>query len=199
MVRLVHAGLRGAGLTVLGKTTGSRPSLLLPDGTEEEIKRRGPASILEQRKTLRRASEYGVDAYVIEAMSINPEYQRVEARSILEPNIVGVTRLALDHLSEMGDSLEGIANSIAESIPSEARVIVGDENLGKYASRSLEGLESGKPDTAVVKEVSDSLDYLEFDENIRLSLALASEVAESSEAVIGGTCKAAPEPGSLRA
>jgi hypothetical protein len=43
--RLIAAGLRASGARVLAKTTGSKPRLVFPDGSEREIPRPGPASI----------------------------------------------------------------------------------------------------------------------------------------------------------
>ena len=45
VTRLIAAGLRASGAKVLAKTTGSKPVLILPDGSEREIARPGPASI----------------------------------------------------------------------------------------------------------------------------------------------------------
>jgi len=203
VVRLVHAGLRGTGLKVLGKTTGSQPSLLLPDGREKEIERRGTPSILEQRSTLRYAADYDVDAYVVELMSIHPEYQRVESKGLLDPNLVGITKLALDHMPQMGENLGEIANSLAAGLPEDARVVVGDETFTKHVSWAegrpeLISIE-GESDEEKVKEISDSLPYIEFEENIQLALSITGEVDELSESVVTGMCDTVPDPGSLRA
>ncbi|MBS3765710.1 poly-gamma-glutamate synthase PgsB [Candidatus Bipolaricaulota bacterium] len=203
VVRLVHAGLRGSGLEVLGKTTGSQPSLLLPDGSEKEIERRGVPSILEQRSTLRHADDYGVDAYVVELMSIHTEYHRVESTRLLKPNLVGITKLALDHLPQMGESIEDVANSLAAGLPESAMVVVGDEAFTKHANWT-----QGRPELIsakdgsnreMVNKISDSLTYLEFEDNIQLALSIAGEVDELSESVVNGMCETRPDPGSLRA
>lgn len=203
VVRLVHAGLRGAGLKVLGKTTGSQPSLLLPDGSEKKIERRGNPSILEQRSVLRYATDYDVDAYVVELMSIRPEYQRVESKGLLKPNLIGITKLALDHLPQMGEDLGDVANSLAGGLPESAKVIVGDEAFTKHVSWS-----EGKPELItinkgsnreMVNRISDSLTYLEFEENIKLALSVSGEVVELSDLVVENMCETRPDPGSLRA
>ncbi|MCK7480234.1 MAG: hypothetical protein M0C28_25450 [Candidatus Moduliflexus flocculans] len=59
VTRLIAAALRGSGRRTLAKTTGSRPMLILPDGTEREIPRPGPATILEQKRLLRIARAEG--------------------------------------------------------------------------------------------------------------------------------------------
>src|SRR5512137_2539029 len=48
VTRLIAAGLRASGAKVLAKTTGSKPVVILPDGSEREIARAGPPSVREQ-------------------------------------------------------------------------------------------------------------------------------------------------------
>ena len=46
--RLIAAGLREAGFKVLAKTTGTLPRLILEDGSEIPVRRKGNANIIEQ-------------------------------------------------------------------------------------------------------------------------------------------------------
>lgn len=48
--------LRRAGLTVLAKTTGSQPRILIPSGDERAIARRGNPTPLVQRRVLYQAA-----------------------------------------------------------------------------------------------------------------------------------------------
>src|SRR4030043_114997 len=70
VTRMIAAALKEAGLPVLGKTTGSKPVLILPQGREKEITRRGLPTILEQKSFIRGAAVLGVRAGVAEMMSI---------------------------------------------------------------------------------------------------------------------------------
>jgi UDP-N-acetylmuramyl pentapeptide synthase len=124
VTRLLAAILREAGFRVLAKTTGSKPVLILPDGSEREIVRRGRPSILEQKGVLRRASRLRADAVVAEMMSIRGESLRAEANAIFRPVLLLVTNVRLDHLDDMGSTKEAIAATLAEAIPSGARVFV---------------------------------------------------------------------------
>jgi len=56
VTRLVAGALRESGTRVLAKTTGSRAVLIYPDGAEREIKRRGPPTVLEQKRVVRLAA-----------------------------------------------------------------------------------------------------------------------------------------------
>src|SRR4030088_1393476 len=54
--RLIAAALRAGGRCVVAKTTGSEPRLILPDGRDDIWQRRGPATIREQLRFVRRAA-----------------------------------------------------------------------------------------------------------------------------------------------
>jgi len=47
VTRMLASILSASGRRVLAKTTGSIPSLILPNGMEQEVKRKGAATILE--------------------------------------------------------------------------------------------------------------------------------------------------------
>ncbi len=70
VTRLIAAGLRASGAKVLAKTTGSKPMLILPDGSEREIARPGGASVREQVRLVTLAARLGADTLVAEMMSI---------------------------------------------------------------------------------------------------------------------------------
>src|ERR1700722_13098495 len=63
--RLIAAGLRAGGRRVVAKTTGTEPRLILPDGHEEPIRRRGPASVREQMRFFAQAARCGADTAVV--------------------------------------------------------------------------------------------------------------------------------------
>ncbi len=204
VVRLVHFALNQNGVRTLGKTTGSRPSLLLPGGREKEIYRRGPQSILEQRKILKLARHYDVDAFVIEMMSIKPEYKYAESVKILKPGILGVTRITVDHISEMGNSKKEVTEAVAASLPDDASVVVGDNDFLSYSSRLLESSETvqvrGSEGTkSITKKVLDNLDHWEFEENVQLALAIADQANIPPEKASKGMYRTNPDLGSLRA
>lgn len=204
VVRLVHAALIRNDIKALGKTTGSRSSLLLPDGTEENIYRRGPQSILEQRKILRKAHSHGVDAYVIETMSIRPEYRFVEARRILKPNLIGVTKITKDHLSEMGNDKKEIVEGMVTGIPPGRKVVVIDKDFLEYPIKfpqnsEIEKVRSSEKDNDLIEKVLANLDYWEFEENVRLALKIAEQANISPERATKGMMSTRPDAGALRA
>jgi len=112
ITRLIAAGLRQAGYRVMAKTTGSRPVVIYPDGQEEEIKRRGKPNILEQKKLVRKAAGQKVDYLVSEMMSIQPECLQAETSYLLQPELLVVSNIRLDHLEALGKTKEEIARAL---------------------------------------------------------------------------------------
>jgi poly-gamma-glutamate synthase PgsB/CapB len=119
--------LREAGDTVLAKTTGSQAQFVLPDGTVQDVPRRGIVSILEQKKVLRKAVELRANCLVVEIMSIRPESHFVESQQILKPDIVLVTNVRRDHTEAMGETETEIASVLRLDLPSAASVYVPEE------------------------------------------------------------------------
>ncbi|MEW5901801.1 MAG: poly-gamma-glutamate synthase PgsB, partial [Acidobacteriota bacterium] len=192
VTRLIAASLREAGISVLAKTTGSLPVLILPDGTEEIIKRPGLPTILESKRVLKRASVLGAEALVAELMSIQPECLRVESQKILQPQILVITNTRLDHREEMGWTKPDIAGSLSVAIPAGATVFILDcesrpefeDGALKRKARIFNVRENGKETWA---------------EQIQtLALAVASSVGLPTETSLRGMAKAAPDFGGLK-
>lgn len=127
VVRMLASVLREAGDTVLAKTTGSQAQFVLPDGTVQDVPRRGIVSILEQKKVLRKAVELRANCLVVEIMSIRPENHFVESQQILKPDIVLVTNVRRDHTEAMGETETEIASVLRLDLPPAASVYVPEE------------------------------------------------------------------------
>ncbi len=120
VTRLIAAGLRGGDQRVLAKSTGSLPRVILPTAEERSIRRRGPASPLEQRRVLLWAARQRCDAVVVEGMSIRPESLRSELRQIICPHVVVITNTYEDHLAETDNP----AVAFVDAIPTNASVFL---------------------------------------------------------------------------
>lgn len=207
VTRLLAAVLREAGFRVLAKTTGSMPVLILPDGSEREIVRRGRPSILEQKGVLRWASRLRADAIVVEMMSIRGESLRAEANAIFRPAALLVTNVRLDHLDDMGSTKEAIAATLAEAIPSGARVFVPEnEAYPVFAATSrargsklvrvdydAAAIIAGTPTMTMVPETG-----TEFPDNLRLVESAAASLGIAPPVIASGLAKARLDFGSLR-
>jgi poly-gamma-glutamate synthase PgsB/CapB len=201
VVRLIAAALREAGLETLAKTTGSRPVLILPDGTEREVERPGPASILEQKRLVRLGAELGAEALVAELMAVRPENLAAESRGILKPGLLVVTNVRLDHLEDQGPTAEAVARSLAASFgPGMTVLIPEDEILSAFREAARA---SGASLVAVPAAAAESLGAagvpgaLEFEVNLRLAAAVATRLNVEAGAASRGMAKARPDFGSL--
>ena len=65
VTRLIGAGLRAAGIPTITKVTGTFPRLILEDGSDVHIHRRGEANILEQVSIVRFAAKRKAQALVV--------------------------------------------------------------------------------------------------------------------------------------
>jgi poly-gamma-glutamate synthase PgsB/CapB len=114
--RLIAAGLREAGFKVLSKTTGTLPRLILEDGTEVSIKRRGKANIIEQLKIFTEAIKRKVNVLVVECMAVSPELQWVSEHKLVKSTIGVITNVRQDHLEEIGPELDDMAEALMFSL-----------------------------------------------------------------------------------
>ncbi|HHY45832.1 MAG TPA: poly-gamma-glutamate synthase PgsB [Firmicutes bacterium] len=208
VTRLIAAALRGGGLRVLAKTTGSAARLVLPDGAEVALNRRGGASILEYVPVLREAARQRVDAVVIECMAVRPEYQRFTEREILRATIAVITNARCDHMDEMGETEEDVARALCSVIPGEGAVFTAEDlhleiirrEAKRRGSRVVTLNEAGFPpgDCGEVAEIASRLSYLEFEENIGLALAVARYCGVEPDAARSGILGVTPDPGALK-
>jgi poly-gamma-glutamate synthase PgsB/CapB len=195
--------MREAGFTVLARTTGSKPVIILPDGEEKEIKRRGSPSILEGKKILRKATELQARALVLELMSIHPERGYCESVGIFKPQVLVVTNVRLDHLAQMGTSREDVACSLASSIPENGTVFVLQEEFFPVFQKAAERMSSTiiqipRGSFGEYLQAKNDLPSFELEENIRLALAVADFLGIDKKVALQGMIKARPDFGSLK-
>jgi gamma-polyglutamate synthase len=178
VVRLLASILRESGRVVLAKSTGSQAQYVLPDGTVEDVARRGLVSILEQKKALKKAVILKADCLVAEIMSIRPENHRVESQRILKPNMVILTNVRKDHTDAMGEREEDIARVLNLDFPKGAAVYVSqdsqqyiDEEIVQTRSLQLRVV----PRTSMLSPADrkSPLPRNEFSENLDLVAAVA--------------------------
>ena len=205
VTRLVAAGLRASGARVLAKTTGSKPVLILPDGSERVIARAGGASIREQVRLVALAAELGADTLVAEMMSIGPECLRAESRRILRPGTLVVTNVRLDHLDDMGRDRAAIARTLASAVPDGADVFVPEEEVheafagaARSAGARLHRVGREESGEGMGEEILGRSPLGEFEPNIRLARAVLGALGVDRTAADRGMAGAAPDAGSLR-
>jgi poly-gamma-glutamate synthase PgsB/CapB len=203
VARLIAACLRDVRMPVLAKTTGSIPSLIFPDGSEGEIRRRGNPTILEGKKILKTACGAGVQAVVLELMSIRPEFLQIEATRMLKPHILVITNSRLDHMDEIGPTREEIARSFASAIPERCTVVIPEEESFPVIQEKAEKVQAKM--ISVPKNfplglgmTEEDLPVSEVAQNFRIVLALMDYLGKDRDSAMQAAMQAAPDFGGVK-
>lgn len=203
VVRLIASCLRGSRMRVFAKTTGSKPCLIYPDGEEREIRRLGHPTVLEEKRVLGIAARAGVQAGVMEMMSIKPENLRVEAFRMIKPHIFVVTNIREDHVDELGKTREEIARSFASAIPKKSTVVIPEEEFYPVFRQRAE--KAGARIILVPREYAAGGDRPggespagEFEQNFRIALAVAELLGIDGENASRAAKKTPPDFGGLK-
>lgn len=196
VVRLISACLKDSRMLVLAKTTGSKPCLIFPDGNETEIRRRGHPTILEGKKVLKKASQTGVHAVVLEMMSIRPESLYMETIQMMKPHILVITNVRADHVDEIGKSKEEIARCFASAIPEKSTVFIPKEEFYPVFQRKAE--KAGTKLLLVPPGLSKNIPACEFEQNFRLALAVVEFLGKDRDKAYRAAVQAAPDFGGLK-
>lgn len=131
------AGMRANNIKTFAKITGIVPTIINEFGKEEIIVRRGAARVHEQFAMMRLAAKKAVNAIVLECMSLQPEYQRIETQA-LEPSLYIITNIGDDHFEEMGKTRSERIAAICGAIPARGKVLtVQDENFSEVQAFAL--------------------------------------------------------------
>ena len=203
VARLLASVLREDGRRVLAKTTGSQATLVLPDGSVEEIRRRGQASILEQKALLYRAVDLGVDVVVAEIMSIHAENHAAETHQLLKPTVVLVTNFRVDHTGAVGDTRADVAAVLALDVPERSRVFVPEvEAMPTFrdsaAARGARVTEVPAGTGASMIEEGKGPGPADFGDNLDLVVAAARSLGIDDDTIRRGVRGALHDIGAVR-
>jgi poly-gamma-glutamate synthase PgsB/CapB len=203
VTRLIAGMLREADLVTIGKSTGSFAAVIKPDGTDHPIQRTGSPTILEQITVIRDWVTPFVDAIVMECMAINPRYQKVSEERLIRSTIGVITNVREDHQDVMGETLPEIARSLMSSCPKNGILITAEQNpeildiMFEEARRKGTSLLVADPTKIRPEEVA-AFDYISFEENIAIALAIAELLNIPRHVAMTGMIKAPADPGVLR-
>lgn len=128
--RLLDAALRTK-YRVFTKTTGTDPVWIGTDGAEHPIRRWGPANIHEQLRMMRRAHRQRAQIVILECMAVQPELQRICQEQVVQSEITVITNIRRDHMFEMGETVEEIAQAFSSTVPRSGTVYTADEGTAQ--------------------------------------------------------------------
>jgi len=203
VTRLVAGALRESGTRVLAKTTGSRAVLIYPDGAEREIKRRGPPTVLEQKRVVRLAARLGARALVIEMMSVREECLSAESRLLIRPKVLIVTNVRLDHVDLMGETRDEIAACMAAAFPRNGIVVIPEEEVLPIFTERAAALGTklvvARKDREGAADPGTRAEAGVFAKNLRLAVEVARVLGVDDAPARRGMSVSKPDFGSLRA
>jgi poly-gamma-glutamate synthase PgsB/CapB len=200
-VRLIHAALEEAGFHPYGKITGTEANELETDGTEKPTFRLGAPSVLETLTSMARAFKGNppADALVFECMAVSPDLIELVSSRMVDPNIVVITNIQLDHLEEEGSSPEEIARSLANAIRPRSLVITGEDDPGAFGVVIDRATEL---DARLVSPAGDDIDpgileRLEWahPQNVALTLEVTRSLGIEDGIAVAGMLRSTREPG----
>jgi gamma-polyglutamate synthase len=201
ITRLCAGALRGGGLVVVAKTTGTAARLIYPDATEEPVYRKlGIANVIEQLPIVRRAVAFFPDALVMECMAVDPALQELNQAKLVRSRIGVVCNARDDHLAEMGPTIDDVARSLSRSMPRDGVCVTAErERIGvlrEEAARRNCRLVEVNPESVSEAEMR-GFRWITFKENVSIALAVAELAGVGRRAALEGMWAAPPDPGAL--
>ena len=201
VTRLIAAGLRGGGMKVIAKTTGTRASYITDNSREQPVLRLGMPNIREQIKIFRKAAAEKPDAIVLECMALRPDLQYTESVRIVDPTTVVITNIRADHLDVMGPTIKDIARHFVEAIPDNSTLFAAENSILRNQETNLHSRQI-KAHFSDADRVADTIvadfHYIEHKANVALALDVCKDLGVDENTALDAMRNAAPDPGVLR-
>lgn len=201
ITRLCAGALRGGGMSVVAKTTGTAARFIWPDGGEAPVFRKfGIANVAEQIAIVRQAAAECPDALVMECMAVQPALQEVNQIKLLRSTIGVVCNVREDHVAEMGPTLEDIARSLCRGVPEGGVCITAESEwlwvIHEECRRRRCRVVYADPESVSDAEM-EGFRYFTFKENVAIAIAVAEQLGISRGRALAGMYEAPPDPGVL--
>jgi poly-gamma-glutamate synthase PgsB/CapB len=201
VTRLIGAGLRAGGIPTITKVTGTYPRIILEDGSDVQVYRRGDANILEQLSIVRFAAERKAQALVVECMALEQQYQRITERQMIHASVGVITNVRLDHIDIMGRTLPEIAKVLGETIPVRQHFFAAEnvipETLQALAAKKHATMHLSTEDSVTQEEMK-GFSYIEHRENVALALDVCEHLGIDRRVALDGMYEAIPDAGVLK-
>ncbi|MDD5087511.1 MAG: poly-gamma-glutamate synthase PgsB [bacterium] len=201
VTRLIAAGLRAGGFRTMAKTTGTLPRIIDPEGLEVPIVRPSGANIIEQVKVFRYFSRRKPTAIVIECMAVNPEYQWICEHGFVHATVGVITNTRLDHVQEMGPTIENITRSLCNTLPTNGIAFTSEEKMFWLMRRQARRVNCRlyQADSSGVSYAELAhFDHIEHADNVALALAVCEHCGVARNVALEGMYRSHPDAGALR-
>ncbi len=200
VTRLIAAGLRAGGLRTFAKTTGTAPRIIDDQGKDRIIHRLRSASIGEQVRLMRFFAKEKPDAVVMECMAVQPQYQWLSEQQMIKAHIGVITNARPDHLEEMGPTLQDLRRSLANTIPTDGKMIIGEQEMAAtlhpIANDRNTTLMTCDESTVTAKDLND-FTYLEHPQNVAVALDVCVAAGVDRDLAMQGMKTVQPDLGAL--
>jgi poly-gamma-glutamate synthase PgsB/CapB len=198
--RLIGAGLRAGGYKTVTKVTGTFPRLIMSDGSEAHIHRKGKANILEQLNIINYSAKQKVDVLILECMALKPQYQWICEQQMVKATHGVLTNIRLDHLDVMGPTLDDVAKALSGTIPKKAQLFTSEDRCFNYVERIADKRKT-KAYQSLGHSISDEevngFDYIEHKSNIELALDVCLSLGVDRAQALAEMQKTMPDEGAL--
>ena len=203
VTRLIAAGLRGGGLRVAGKTTGTTARMILSDGRELPIFRPAGPNVREQIRVVRVAAGVEADVLVIECMALQPELQWLSERWFVRATHGLITNARPDHLDVMGPEPDDVAWALCGMVPRRGKLYTAERerlHILRAACADRDSELVAIDDEALAGISDDDLagfGHREHPDNLALALRVCEDLGVERQAALAGMWAAKPDPGVL--
>ncbi len=201
VTRLIGAGLREGGIKTITKVTGTYPRLIVDDGSEMEIHRKGYANIIEQKSIVKYAAAKKAQALIIECMALDPEYQQITENKMIHATIGVITNARADHLDVMGPTVRDVVESLSGTIPAGKDFFTAENKwlpVFKKICESKNTMLHHCSDEKISDEIMEGFSYIEHKENVAIALDVCKHCGIENEKALKGMYRAIPDAGVLR-
>jgi poly-gamma-glutamate synthase PgsB/CapB len=175
--------------------------LILEDGAEIPIRRRGNANIIEQLKIFIEAVKRKANVLVVECMAVSPELQWVSEHKMVKSTIGVITNVREDHLEDVGPGLNSMAESLKFTIPQKGVLVTTEKDYFSLFKEQAEKLNTeivwADPDDVSDRTIN-KFNYMNFKENVSIALQVNKLLGVKEDIALRGMLKANPDPGALK-
>jgi len=201
VTRLIAAGLRAGGIPTMAKTTGTLPRIIDFQGMEVPIIRLAGANIIEQIRVFRYFARRKPQAVVVECMAVNPEYQWICEHKFVHSTTGVVTNTRMDHVQEMGPTIENITRSLCNTLPPGGVAFTSESRMFWLMRREARKvgctLYQADPGGVSFHDLS-RFHHVEHADNVALALAVCEHHGVPRVTALEGMINSHPDAGALR-